>query len=751
MPPPFQGNSGQGLANKNPMLNYHTDLSFQSPQHNTNTEPNSPQAIGINPISECVSNQVHPIIENGWNRPSPMTANGPHGGGQPMEFNHSEPHYPRQETYNQNANTPFPLEENEQNSQQWPEALQQQSNFNARFQQPNMNASQIPPQATIANAPTPHQLHQWVNGSSRTLAPIAAYSPNPRLVQGESDNGLGFGRLNSNGGYTPQRRIPVSKLRTQLISVAREIKLRTVESINAPSEHVQPQGDEELFMLYLVVLGQYILQGGCAWYTNLPPPASNILTSPRATNSFSSSPIPFKLDKIKRESQTNDGIDGNQCVYKEVSPIDTTDLDTVLQDPNLFELDDIEHPAPLDSGGALVDPDYFNICSEESPSISINDGGSHSSSSPQVPGNPNASLSTPSTRVRSLSPCAPVFVPASEGHQTISCVDDDHGPLVSTDNKILSKSHSEPAKALIYCPRMNSVSFVNEKILTDPFVTKNSSNTSTPSMGSIQRNRSYLSTPLTPISPSLHASPSTLGSPSPRERFVAQGPMEIPSNICFIRTKHYVMGSASWFYSQLWVPRPYHEILTRKSFKRLEELKQASTQSAPELSTIPTGYVDFYGKPIFFQAGNSRPEPKPVLCPSSDDLDVNWNATPAERRRIRLTKKRQMWVEWQERARDVRFFWYLREQWGQIKGWTETNNGCGNNAKAEEMDMSDHYKLMIIVQFTSKQGFGTIQISSEDKKKILNGRSIKQFNRDWEETQRKFGNSNWSNEKTWRY
>ncbi|TGO11907.1 hypothetical protein BTUL_0098g00080 [Botrytis tulipae] len=535
MPPPFQGNSGQGLANKNPTLNYHADLSFQSPQHHTNTGPNSPQPIEINPISEYVSNQVHPIIENGRNRPSTMTANGPHGG-QPMEFNHPKPRYPRQENHNQNANTPFPLEENGRSSQQCPEALRHRSDFNARFQQPNVNASQSPPRATIANAPTPHQLHQWVNGSSRTFCPIAAYSPDSRQVQGEFDNGLGFERLNSNGGYTPQRRIPVYKLRSHLISIAREIKLRTVKSISAPSEHVQPQGDEELFMLYLVVLGQYILQGGRAWYTNLPPPAPKILMSPRTTNSFFSSPIPFKLDKSKREGQTNDGIDENKCVSKEVSPIDTTDLDTVFQDPNLFKLDDLEHPAPIDSGGALVDSDYFNIGSEESSSISINDGGSHSSSSPQVPGNSNVSLSTPSTRVHLLSPGAPVFVPASEGHQTVSSVDD-HGPLVSTDNKMLSKSHSEPAKAIIYSPSMNYASFVDEKMLTDPFVTKNSSNKSTPSMGSIQRNRSYLSTPPTPISPFLHASSSTLGSPSPREQSVAQRPMEVPSNICFIRTK----------------------------------------------------------------------------------------------------------------------------------------------------------------------------------------------------------------------
>lgn len=258
--------------------------------------------------------------------------------------------------------------------------------------------------------------------------------------------------------------------------------------------------------------------------------------SPRATNSFSSSPIPFKLYKSKKEGQKNDGIDENQCAPKEVGPIDTTDWDTTLHDPNHYELDDEDYPAPLDSGGNLFDPEYFNICSEVSPSISINDGGSRSSP-PQRPGKSNGSLSVPFKRVRPLSPCAPVFVPASKGHQIASSVDDDHGPLESPDNKILSKSHSEPAKAIIYSPRMKSVSIVNEEMLTDPFVSKNSSNTTTPSVGSLQWDRSYLWTPPTPISPSLHDSPSALGSPSPRERSVAQRPMEIPSDICFIRTK----------------------------------------------------------------------------------------------------------------------------------------------------------------------------------------------------------------------
>lgn len=210
------------------------------------------------------------------------------------------------------------------------------------------------------------------------------------------------------------------------------------------------------------------------------------------------------------------------------------------------------------------------------------------------------------------------------------------------------------------------------------------------------------------------------------------------------------MGSASWFYSQIWVPPLYQEILTRKSLKRLEKLKEAPTQSAPELLTIPTGYVDLYGKPIYFQAGNSRTESEAVLCPSGDDLGVDWNATQAEGKRIRLNKKRQMWEEWQEGARDVRFFWHLWEQWGQIKGWTEKRNGCGDNTKGEEMDMVDHYKLMLIVMFTSKKGFGIKQIDPEEKRKILNGRSTEQFNKDWEETQRKFGNSNWLNDTTWR-
>ncbi|KAF7922263.1 hypothetical protein EAE99_007443 [Botrytis elliptica] len=772
---PFQRYPGQGLANENPTPNYPENLNFQSPQHHTNTGPSVSQPISVNPGSEYLSNQFHPMIENGWNLPSPMLANGSNGG-QPMEFNHFESYYPNLRSHNIGANTLVPIEENGQSSQQWREAFQDQLNFNAQFQQPNVNAGQYLPQATIFNAPTPCQLHQWVNGSLRTFAPIAAYGPNPQQVQGEFGNELGFGRLNSNGGYAPQYRIRLCKLRDQLTSIAREIKLRTVESISAGSEHVQPQGIEEFFMLYLVILGQYVLQGGCVWYTNLPPPAPKILRSSRATNSFLSSPIPFKLDTSKRKSQTNDGIDENQCAPKEVSPIDTTDRDTALQDPNYYELDDVDYPAPLDSGGSLVDPDYFDICSEYSLSISINDGCSRSSSSSHRPGKSNGSLSTPFRRVRSLSPCAPVFVPASEGHQTVSSVNEDHGPLESPDNKISSKSHSEPAKAKIYSPCMKYVSLVDEKTLTDPFVSKSPSNKTTPSVRYIQRDRSYLSTPPTPISPSLHTSPSALGSPSPRERYVAPTPMEIPSNICFIRTKpgsgiricilpgntwvdlpqigihhydqdlpeiHYVMGSASWFYSQPWVPILYQEILTRKSLKRFEKLKEAPTQSVLELSTIPTGYVDFYGKPIFFQAGNSRPEPEAVSCPSGDDLGVNWNATPAERKRIKLTKSRQMWEEWQERARDARFFWHLWEQWGQIKGWTDEHTKRGDNAKGKEVDMPDHYKLMKIVMFTSKNGFGTKQIGPEDKKKILNGRSIKQFNRDWEERQRKFGNSNW--------
>lgn len=251
MHPQFQRYSEQGLADENPMLNYLANLSFQSPQHHTNTGPTFSQPIVVIPRSEYISNQLHPIIENGCSRPSPMTTNGPYGG-QPMEFNPSESYYPKQESHNPNANTRVPIEENGQSSQQWPEALQDHSNFNSWFQQPNVNASQSSSQATIVNASTPYKLHQWVNGSSRTFAPIAAYRPNPRQVQGAFDNRLESRHLNSNGGYTPQRRISVYELRTQLTSIAHEIKLRTVESINAASEHVQPQGDEEYFMFYLV-------------------------------------------------------------------------------------------------------------------------------------------------------------------------------------------------------------------------------------------------------------------------------------------------------------------------------------------------------------------------------------------------------------------------------------------------------------------------------------------------------------------
>ncbi|KAF5876785.1 uncharacterized protein Bfra_003192 [Botrytis fragariae] len=762
MHPLFQRYFGQSLANEDSKQNLPANPNSKSPQRNPNAGPNFSQPTRVHPRSEYLSNQVHPMIENGWN------------GGQPMEFNDSKPYYSNLESQYLGTNSPVTIEKNGPSSQQGPEALKDQSKFNARFQQLDVNSSQFSPQATTANAPTPYQLHQWVNGSLNTFVPIAVNDLNPQRAQGEFDNGLGFSHLDFNLVYTPQCTIPLSELHVQLTSIAREIKLRNVESINAASEHMKPQGNEEFFMLYLVVLGQYILQGGSAWYTNLPPPAPKLLMSPRATKSLSSSPIPFKLEKVKRESKTNDRVDENKCAPKKVNPIDTTNWDTVLRDPVFFELEDVDHSVPLDSEGILLEPEYFEIYSEYSTSSSIHDGGFFSSSPSPGPGNSNTLLSTSSMRVRPLSPCAPVFVPASESNQTVSSVDGDHEPLESPDNKVLSKSHSEPTKART--PRVKSVSFVDEKMLTDPFITNNSSNTTTPSVGSLQRTRSYLSTPPTPISPFLQASPSAFGSPSPRELFVAQGPLQIPGNICFIRTNpgsgirvcvfpentwvdlpqigihhcnedlpeiHYVMGSASWFYTQNWVPILYQEILTYNSLKRFEELRTAPTQSAPEPYTIPTGYVDMYGRPTFFQACNSRPESKAVSCPSGDDLGVNWNATLAERMRIRLTKVRQMWEEWQEGARDVRFLWHLWKRWGRIKGWTEKKNGCGDNAKAEEMDMTDHYQLMMIVMFTSRQGFDTKQISFEDKKNILDGRSIEQFNKDWEERQRKFGSSNW--------
>ncbi|KAF7912105.1 uncharacterized protein EAF01_001126 [Botrytis porri] len=759
MHPPFQRYFRQGLANENRHPNFHANPNFQSLQHNPNAGSNFSQPRRVNIRSEYLSNQVHPMIENGWS------------GDKPMAFNTSNSYYPKSESHNFSTNPPAPIVGNGQSFQQWPGTLEAQSKFNVRFQRLDVNPSQFSPQATIANAPTPYQLHQWANGSLNIFFPTAVNGTNHRQAQGEFDNGLGFNHPHFKGVYVPRSTILLSELRKQMISIAREIKLRTVESISAPSEHAQPQGNEEFFMLYLVILGQYLLQEGSAWYTDLPPPAM----SPRATDLLSSSPIPFNLDKIKRESQKSDGINGNPCASKKISPIDTTDWDTVLHSPDFFALGDVDCSAPLDSGGVLIEPDDFEIYSDYCPSPSMNDGGSFSLSPPSEPKNSNTPLSTPSMRFHPLSPCAPVFVPASKGHRTISNVDGDHGPLESPDNIILSKSPPEPGQGRDYSPRIQSVSLADGEMLIDPFVTNNSSNTITPSVASLQRTRPYLLIPPTPISPFHHASSSDLGSPTSRDRSFAHKPLQFPSNICFIRTKpgsgiricllpgkiwvdlpqigihhcdedlpdiHYVMGSASWFYTKNWVPILYQEIFTYNSLKRFERLAKAPTQSAPAPSTVPTGYVDLYGRPIFFQAGNSKPEPKVELFPSGDDLGVNWNATPAERRRIRKAEVRQMWENWEEGVRDARLFCHLWKKWGRIKGWTGKQNKCGDNATGEEKNMIAHHQLMMIVLLTSKQGSGIKLIGSEEKKKFLDGRSIGQFKHDWEERIRKFGSSN---------
>ncbi|KAF7943537.1 hypothetical protein EAE96_011460 [Botrytis aclada] len=767
MHPPDQRYFGIGPANETSNSNHPENLNFQSPQHNQNFGPNFSKPVRIDPRSEHPSNQFCPGIVNGPNRPHPIECNG------------SKPYYPNLASNTPNTNRLNTIEENGLISQHLPGALQNQSKFNARFQEIHVNGSRFPPQAATANAPVPYQPHQWANGSSTTFPPNVVKGSNPPPARVEVDNRLRIHHPKSNGVCPPQCAIPISELRLQLASIARKIKLRTVESTSAASEHVKPEGNEEYLMLYLVVLGQYILRGWKVWYTNLPPPVPKIHMSPRATNSFSSSPVPFKLDKIKRESQKNDGRDRNEYASKTVSPIDTTNWDTVLLDPHDFELDDVDSSPFLDSGDALIEPENFDIDLDSYTGLPKNDAGYFSSSPPPGSINSNSGLSTPAVRVRSLSPLAKAFVPASESHQAVSGVDGEREPLKSSDNIILSGSHSEPAKARSSSSRMKSVSSTKEKMPKDTFVTGNSSNTTTPSVGSSQRTRPNLPTPLTPISPSLQSRPSNLGSISPRGRSAAHRPVQIPDNIYFIRTKpgtgiricifpettwidlpevgiqhcnedlpeiHYVLGSASWFFTKFWISRLYQEILTYGSFKHLEHLGKLSTQSAPEPSTIPTGYVDAYGRPAFFQAD----EPKAVLCPSGDDLGVNWNAKPAERRKIRLTKVRQMWEQWQEGARDARFDWHLWKLWGKIKGWTEKvnnsgdkANNSGDNANGEDNNMIVHYGLMKIALLTSKQGFGVKQMSFEEREKTLNGRSIQQFLRDWEERHKKFGSQNW--------
>ncbi|TEY42314.1 hypothetical protein BOTCAL_0395g00080 [Botryotinia calthae] len=660
----------------------------------------------------------------------PLIANGSIGR-QPMEFSDPNSNYPKRETHRLSKNTLAPIEENGQSSQQSPEAHKDESNFNTQSPEHYVNDSKFSSQATIANFPVPYQPQQWDDGNSNTFSLMKVNESNSGQAQMEFDNGSYINHPDLNGAYIPLRAIPLSELRNQLTSIAREIKLKAVDSITATSDHVKTQGNQEYLMLYLVVLGQFVLQGGQAYFIDLPPLIPKIIISPQDTDSFSSN--------------------------------------------------------PPDSGGVLIDPDDFEIDSEHSSGLSMNDDddtGYYSSSPHSGPGNSNTTLSLePSTRVSPLSPLAPAFVPASEGNQKVSSVAGDNVALKSPLIPISLESYFEPAKARSYPPRITSVSFVEEKTPVDPFVTQDTSNTTTLSIQSLQQAPPNSSTPLTPISPLLHASPPALDSPTFGDQLIAHRPLRIPSNICFIRTKpgsgiriyilpnpignsettwidlpeigiqlcdedtpekfvyatNIVMGSASWFYTEIWVSHLYQEILTYNSFRGLENLERAPTPFEPEPSIIPTGCIDMYGRPTFFSAGNSGSKPETLSFPSGDDLGVNWNAAPHENARIRLIKLKQMWEGWQEGARELRWLWHLWKQWGRIKGWTEKPKKCGDNENKEEKDAVDHFELMKIAMLTSKIEYGIKQISFDDAKGVLRGRSTDQFKRDWEERTRNFG------------
>ncbi|EMR86654.1 hypothetical protein BcDW1_4662 [Botrytis cinerea BcDW1] len=662
----------------------------------------------------------------------PLIANGSIGH-QPMEFNSPNSNYPKREIHRLSKNTLAPIEENGESSQQSPDAHKDNTKFNTQFPEHNANASQFSSQATIANYQVSYQLQQWDDGNSNKISPMILNGSNSGQAQIEANNRSDINHPDLNGAYDPLRAIPLSELRNQLTSIAREIKLRTVDSMTAASDHVKPQGNQEYLMLYLVVLGQFILQGGQAYFIDLPPPAPQIIISPQDTDSFSLS--------------------------------------------------------PPESGGVLVDPDEFEIDSEHSSGLPMNDndnddtGYSFLSPNPRL-GNSNTTLSLePRTRVSPLSPLAPAFVPASEGHQKVSGVAGDNVALKSPPTPVSLKSYFEPAKARIYPQSITSVSSVEEKMPADPFATQDTPNSTTPPVESLQQSPLNSSTPLTPISPVLHTSPPALDSPTPRDRLITHSQLRIPSNICFIRTKpgsgiriyilpnqignsettwidlpevgiqlcdedtpekfvyatNTVMGSASWFYTEIWVSYLYQEILIYNSFRGLGNLERASISFEPEPSMIPTGCIDMYGRPTFFDAGNSRSEPKTLSFPSGDDLGVNWNAAPHENARIRSIKLKQMWEGWQEGARDVRWLWHLWKQWGRIKGWTEKSEKCGDDENRKGKNAVDHFELMKIAMLTSKIEYGIKQIGFDDMKGVLRGRSTDQLKRDWEERTRKFG------------
>ncbi|KAJ8063498.1 hypothetical protein OCU04_007374 [Sclerotinia nivalis] len=485
------------------------------------------------------------------------------------------------------------------------------------------------------------------------------------------------------------------ELRSQLNSIGREISLQTVGSTTTASKHAAYIEKPAFLMLYLVVLGQFLTQGGQVYYVKLPPPSPGNSTSSSPTTLSFSSTLPIKQNTSKRGRGKSEAFGGRESSRRKLNLIDTTDsvpeftpLTSVDATPNTDSLAEFSRPVP----------------SEQHVTIEFGDAVSVSLNLDKPPGGRREPVKTAGY---------PFPVIDSESLQKLIVHEKSPIPAISSTASTVSS----------------------------PFTLSVESTLDGPSLASIPARPPAPKPLILPVSTCfircnpgqgirIRILPKTMDNSEITwidlpGIWIHTTEQKLPEGL-------FVMGCSSWIYTQHWISALYQEVLIHASLRGCEEeyVKSGHVREAP--NTV-FGYQDGYMKPTFDLTGNPKPVHRTIQYPSGDDLGVNWSASEAENTKTKLANTRRMWVKWQGEARESRWLWYLWRRFGLLRGWTKEPKEFGDRTRNK-----DNVEELRRVAFLARPPVGF-----EDMNEALNGEDIGEFKTRWEVRHKYFGGPKW--------
>ncbi|CAD6454890.1 80c181a5-84e4-4668-b926-04c5ffb1358d [Sclerotinia trifoliorum] len=546
---------------------------------------------------------------------------------------------------------------------------------------------------TISNESNPPQPHLYFPDG-----PNATYPPPHIVYMPEFFNKFDpHGLRPEDYANFPLFELSRQELRSQLNSIGREISLQTVGSTTAASKYLAYLGNPEFLILYLVILGQFLTQGGQVYYVKLPPatPENPTPTLP-AMPSFSST-LPIRQDASKRGRDKSEGFGGRESSRRKLNPVDTTDY--VLDFTPLTSVDTTPNNDSSAEFSRQPVPSKKHVVVEFGDAVSV-----------------SLNLDKPLGARREPVTTAgyPFPVMYDESLQNLIAHEKSPKPAFSSTASNISSPFSLSVEATT--PDRSPYASISARPLApEPLLLPESTCfiRCDPDQGIRIR-----------ILPKTTENSEITWIDLPGI-WIHTTKQKLPQGVL-------VMGFSGWIYSEQWISALYQEVLVHESLRGCEQDHVKSRHEWEPADTV-SGCKDEYMEYTSDTAGNPKPVRRIIQYPSGDDLGVNWSASEAENTKAKLANKREFSVKWKREVRESTWPWYLWRQFGLSRGWIKEPEEFGDRMRNK--DDAEELRRVVTV--------GILPVGFEDMNEALNGETITQFGSSWTLRHKYSGGPKW--------